>query len=210
MRQAEYVRALTGLWTITPSKISRNWPVFRYIYMYSKNCLILMYCGLFYKLLKLSTPCIKSLMNLFVLPKLPRSAFLFPACFLQLDRNVSVESKLANKQQTLHLLLTLSPGICQFQVALALPSQIQIMVHLLALASDNESDSARITRYDHHLSVFQVQLFYCDLLSIMMTLMPQILVQVVPQIHCFSSQKAIPQKYPGIALLSMKMFFSPI
>ena len=31
-----------------PSKKSGNWLVFRYIYIYSKYCLILMYCGLFY------------------------------------------------------------------------------------------------------------------------------------------------------------------
>ena len=34
---------------VNPSKISGNWIVFRYIYMYSKNCLLLIYCGVFYQ-----------------------------------------------------------------------------------------------------------------------------------------------------------------
>jgi hypothetical protein len=122
-----------------------------------------------------------------------------------------VESKLANKQQTPPSLHTSSPEIYQFPVALGLRILIQLLG--LALASDNELemswmliDSERITSwYGRLVSVFQ--LFHND--SLRMISMPQILVQVVQRIHCFS-QQAIPQMYSGILVLSMKMFFNAI
>jgi hypothetical protein len=105
--------------------------------VYSMNSHILMCCCLFYQRLKLSTRRVKiSILGLFILPKSPRSAFPIPVCFLQLERNVHVESKLANKQQTTPSLHTSSHGIYHFPVAL-----VQVL-RILNLISNNVTASS--------------------------------------------------------------------
>ena len=141
-----------------PSKIFGNWLVFRYICVFQELSNINVLWSI-YKLLKAVNSTHQFIDDFFFSnfnPKLPWSTFPTPVCFLQLEGNMYVESKLANKLQTLHLLLTSSPEIYQFPLPVALVGLlIQITVHLLAaLGSDNKLDLERITRYGY--------LFHCS------------------------------------------------